>query len=245
MYWVLAGIAAVALLIWSAHAFANARIETLKTILKWTAILVGGALGLFLLFTGKGGQAFFLAMVLGPLLMRWVNQWKAKRTFGAGSGRESRASEVETATLRMRLDHDTGTMSGTVLRGVFRGRELAELSLPDLIELWLDCRATDPESVPLLEAWLDRAFGDAWRDAAEDAAGEARGSSRERGTHTTGTMTREEAYAILGLRAGATEEEIREAHRRLMRTAHPDRGGSDWLAARINQARDLLLRGSG
>jgi hypothetical protein len=244
MFWFLAGIAAVGLLIWSARAFANARIETIKTVLKWTAITVGGGLALFLLFTGKGGQAFFLAIVLGPLLMRWVNQWKAKRTFGAGGRRESRASEVETATLRMRLDHDTGTMSGTVLRGVFRGRELAELGLPDLIELWLDCRATDTESVPLLEAWLDRAFGDSWRDAAEDAAGEARGSSREGGTRTTtGAMTREEAYAILGLKSGAADEEIREAHRRLMRTAHPDHGGSDWLAARINQARDLLLGG--
>lgn len=241
MFWFLAGVAAVALLLWSAHAFANARPETLKTVLKWTAILLGGALALLLLFTGRGGQAFMLALVLGPLLMRWVNQWKAKRTFGAGSSREARMSEVETATLRMRLDLDTGTMSGTVLRGEFRGRELAELALPDLIALWLDCRATDTESVPLLEAWLDRAFGAAWRDAAEDAAGEARGSSRAGGTRTTGAMTREEAYAILGLKPGAPDEEIREAHRRLMRTAHPDRGGSDWLAARINQARDLLL----
>lgn len=240
MTWFLVGCAAVALLLWSARAFANARLETLKTALKWTAIIVGGGLALFLLLTGKGGQAFFLAIVLGPLLMRWVNQWKAKRTFGAG-GREGKSSEVETATLRMRLDHDTGTMSGTVLRGAFRGRELAELDFPDLITLWLDCRATDTESVPLLEAWLDRAFGESWRDAAEDAAGETRGSSREGGTRTTGAMTRDEAHAILGLKPGATEEEIREAHRRLMRTAHPDRGGSDWLAARINQARDLLL----
>lgn len=241
MYWLLAGIAAVALLLWSARAFANARIETIKTVLKWAAVLLGGALALLLLFSGRGGQALMTAVLLGPLVVRWWNQWQARRTFGAGSRREARVSEVETASLRMRLDLDTGTMSGTVLRGEFRGRELAELALPDLIALWLDCRASDPESVPLLEAWLDRAFGEAWRDAAEDAAGEARGSSRAGATRTSGAMTREEAYAILGLKPGASEAEIREAHRRLMRTAHPDRGGSDWLAARINQARDLLL----
>lgn len=57
----------------------------------------------------------------------------------------------------------------------------------------------------------------------------------------SGAMTREEAYDVLGLRPGATEAEIRAAHRRLMRGAHPDGGGSDWLASRVNQARDVLL----
>jgi DnaJ family protein C protein 19 len=54
-------------------------------------------------------------------------------------------------------------------------------------------------------------------------------------------MTRAEAYEVLGLRPGASESDIRDAHHRLMRAAHPDAGGSDWLASRINQARDVLL----
>lgn len=237
MIWLLVGLGALGLLLVAASAFANARIETLKSVLKWAGILVGGGLALYLLVTGKGGQALMLAAVLGPLAMRFWNQAKAARTFSRG-GRpgEGSATEVSTAWLRMRLDHDTGTMSGTVLAGEFKGRELAELALPDLIGLWLSLRAEDPESVPLLEAWMDRRFGEAWRDAAREAAGEGE-APRPAG----GPLSRADALAILGLKEGATPEEIREAHRRLMRAAHPDRGGSDWLAARINEARDVLL----
>jgi hypothetical protein len=54
-------------------------------------------------------------------------------------------------------------------------------------------------------------------------------------------MSRAEAYEVLGLKPGASAEEVHAAHRRLMRMAHPDTGGSDWLASRINQARDVLL----
>ncbi|WP_144299493.1 DnaJ domain-containing protein [Elioraea rosea] len=238
MTWLLVGLGALGLIFYAASAFANARIEALKSALKWVGITLGGALALFLLVTGRGGQALMLAVVLGPLAIRFWNQAKAARTFSRG-GRpgEGQASEVATAFLRMRLDHDTGTMSGTVLAGEFRGRELAELALPDLIALWLALRAEDPESVPLLEAWMDRRFGEAWRGAAADAAGDSEEGPRAAG----GPLTRAEAFAILGLREGATEEQIRDAHRRLMRAAHPDKGGSDWLAARINEARDVLL----
>jgi hypothetical protein len=238
MTWLLVGLGVLGFFVLAASAFATARLETLKTVLKWAGISLGGALAVFLLVTGKGGQALILAAVLGPLLMRFWNQAKAARTFSRG-GRpgEGSASEVSTGWLRMRLDHDTGTMSGTVLAGEFKGRELAELALPDLISLWLALRAEDTESVPLLEAWMDRRFGEAWRDAAAEAAGDEGEAPRA----ADGPLTRADALAILGLSEGATREEIREAHRRLMRAAHPDRGGSDWLAARINEARDVLL----
>ena len=100
-----------------------------------------------------------------------------------------------------------------------------------MLALLEECRAADPDSVALLEAWLDRAHPD-WRaEPAAEPAAESR----------SGAMTRAEALEILGIAEGADEDAIRAAHRRLMRSAHPDQGGSAWLAARINAARDLLL----
>lgn len=74
-----------------------------------------------------------------------------------------------------------------------------------------------------------------WKAAHPPAAG------TQRPTRSAGPMSRAEAYQVLGLAPGASEADIRAAHRRLMRSAHPDSGGSDWLATRINQARDVLL----
>jgi len=88
--------------------------------------------------------------------------------------------------------------------------------------------AGDAESVTLLEAWLDRERPD-WREGETPPP------------RPDGPMTRAAALEVLGLAEGADEAAIRAAHRRLMQAAHPDRGGSDWLAARINEARDVLL----
>jgi hypothetical protein len=140
---------------------------------------------------------------------------------------------VTTRFLTLTLDHDTGALDGRVLEGAFKGCTLADLALDDLLKLREECRA-DPQSVAVLEAYLDRVHGASWRPQAgaeETARADAGG----------GPMTREEAYLILGLEPGADEAAIRDAHRRLMKKLHPDQGGSNYLAAKINQAKDLLL----
>jgi DnaJ-domain-containing protein 1 len=112
-----------------------------------------------------------------------------------------------------------------------------ELGSADLLALLRECRAEDEEGARLLEAYLDRVRPD-WRD---ELAGERPGGSGGGARPAGGDMTVEEAYAILGLAPGADAEAIKEAHRRLMVKLHPDHGGSDYLATKINRARDVLL----
>ena len=150
-----------------------------------------------------------------------------------------RSSEVETDFIRMRLDHDSGAMSGIVRRGPSEGRRLDELTRSELITLWRQCRVEDLPGANLLEAYLDRLMPD-WRVDAQrtGSAGGGKGGGR-----AADAMTRAEAYEVLGLSWGAGESEIREAHRRLMMKLHPDQGGSTYLAAKLNRAREVLLNG--
>ena len=150
-----------------------------------------------------------------------------------------RSSEVESELIRMRLDHDSGAMSGIVRRGVFAGRRLDELTRSELLALWRQCRVEDEPGSNLLEAYLDRLMPD-WRVDAQ-RAGSAGSGKRDAGP--ADTMTRAEAYEVLGLSWGAGEADIREAHRRLMMKLHPDHGGSSYLAAKLNRAREILLGG--
>lgn len=243
MVWLALGAGLLLLLLWLARLFATAPVETIRKAAIWSAAGLGGGLVLLALLTGRGLQSLWTLLLFGPVLWRmfqsWRGAWAFRRPAGRGEGAEGAPpgaeTMVETATLLMRLDHATGLMSGRVRAGGFAGRELAELGLTELLALLAECRARDAESVPLLEAWLDRVAPD-WR-AAEAWEEPSAGGAARRG----GRMTREEALAVLGLAEGAGEPDIRAAHRRLMRGAHPDHGGSDWLAARINEARDALL----
>ena len=151
----------------------------------------------------------------------------------------------------MTLDHDSGEMEGTVLQGRHAGRRLDELTEPELLDLFGECSLRDDEGRRLLEAYLDRTLGPDWRERAEAeaerahtaAGGTGQGWGRKQQSAGRTPMTREEAYEILGLSPGAGTEEIKEAHRTLMRKLHPDHGGSNYLAAKINQAKELLLGG--
>jgi hypothetical protein len=161
----------------------------------------------------------------------------------AGAGQKPDAggsSEVTTRFLRMVLDHDTGEMDGTVLQGVFAGRALSSMSLDEARSLVAEV-SVDADSFNVLAAYLDRAHGKAWRETTGGAGG-------DRGSAPAGAMTLNEAYKVLGLAPGASKDQIRAAHRKLMKLSHPDHGGSDYLASKINQAKDLLLgdgRGNG
>ncbi|MEM5582525.1 DnaJ domain-containing protein [Roseibium sp. AS2] len=148
------------------------------------------------------------------------------------SGQRSR---VRTAMVEMELDHDTGAMSGTVLVGGHQGRELDDLSEPELEQFWQET-AQDGQSRQLVEAYLDRRLAD-WREHFQPD-----GTDRQGSAPGPGPMTDEEAYQILGLSSEAGDAEIRAAHRRLMMRVHPDQGGSGFLAAKINEAKDTLLR---
>lgn len=147
-----------------------------------------------------------------------------------------RVSRVRTAVIEMELDHGSGAMRGQVLAGPYAGTELDALDVPDLLALRAIC---DAQSLALLEAYLDRR-APAWRQHAQGDAGGGR-MNGEGGGLGSGAMTEEEAYQILGLEPGADAASVRAAHRALMKKLHPDHGGSSYLAAKINRAKDVIL----
>jgi hypothetical protein len=131
----------------------------------------------------------------------------------------------------MELDHHNGEMEGRVLKGEFAGRGLASLGLFEALELYRTLETADRDGARLLATYLERRFGSDWA-----MAGQMGGASDTE-------MTRREALRVLGLEEGASVEAINVAYRRLMAANHPDRGGSSYLAAKINEARDILLPG--
>jgi DnaJ domain len=232
MAYVALSIAVVLVVLLLGRAFIAANPTTLARGLQWGLGVIAILVIVLLIVTEQLGPA--LALIAGVLgvALRGRALWQH---FGfAGGPQPGKRSEVETETLRMTLDHDTGAMDGTVLAGRFAGRRLTELGEAELVALWRECRIGDEGAAKLLETYLDRAVPN-WRDGADAGTSGPRRPGRA-------TMSREEALEILGLAAGATKEEIKAAHHRLMLKIHPDQGGSTYLAARVNEAKDLLLK---
>lgn len=231
------GVLVLLFVLWLLRAFVQADPAKLAQGARVLVMTVAATFALLLLviLVASGRLAFGLAELGGiaPIALGGWMQWRRHRA--ATAPPRGQVSEVETAYLRMRLDHDTATMSGTVRRGRFQGRQLRELGRPELVELWQTCCAEDSQGASLLEAYLDRLMP-GWRENRGSGEGASRGSSGD-------AMTRDEAYAILGLAADASEAEIRDAYHRLMMKLHPDQGGSTYLAAQINRAREVLTRG--
>jgi len=168
---------------------------------------------------------------LGPVLLRLFPMLAAK--FGHAGPAPGQTSTVTTAILRMQLDHDSGALSGEVLQGRYKDWRLADMDRAQLDELMAYCQREDNDSVQLLASYLEQRF------PGTGAGSSGSGGGADPGR--TGSMTRAEALAILGVAEDASDEDIVAAHRKLMQKLHPDRGGNDYLAAKINQARDFLL----
>jgi len=205
--------------------------------------IVGGVVSLAVAaFVGLRGElavaiplGFFGAGLLGWAPFGNAGFGNIGNLFSGFNGQRSRGqtSQVRSQFLEMMLDHDTGQLAGRIVAGPNAGHSLDEFDLPRLAAM---IQSFDAESVALLESYLDRRFP-AWRENAErnTAGGQRRATSSSK-------MTDEEAYQILGLQPGASRDEIGRSHRALMKKLHPDQGGSTYLAARVNEAKDTLLR---
>lgn len=212
---------------------------TAARVVRWGAIFLVVAIILLVAATRQFAWLSFALALLLPWYLRarsiarTARNWQ--RMSGGAQAQAGQSSQIETRYLRMYLDHVSGDMNGDVVLGRFSGRKLGDMSLDDLLDLMGE-GANDEQTVQVLSAYLERTYPDDWRGRAQQ-----RGTRTEGSAGGAGSMTRQEAYEILDLEEGATADDIKEAHHRLMGQLHPDRGGSTYLATKINQAKDYLL----
>ncbi len=215
-----------------AQGFLRANPKQVASALRIASLLLAIGVVAFLAISGRLSWALFALPILFPWFLRLRS---LARLFKASRGpSKGQISTVKTSALAMELDHDSGEMDGEILAGPMEGRWISELDPVLLLDFYRWCCTNDEQAARLLEAYLDRTLGADWREqagAGDGPAGQADGSG----------MTEEEALSVLGLEPGADDDEIRVAHRRLMQHAHPDRGGSAYLAAKINAAKDFLM----
>lgn len=208
--------------------FVRASPSSIASVLRIVGPLIVAVAGLVLIFAGRAVYGLPLLILGGSWLAR-------NRQVGNVYTPEGATSTVRSAWLEMQLDHDSGKLDGTILLGELEGEQLSSLSEEELLKLYPQLQ-NDSESASLMEAYLDSRLA-GWREDMQPGGSSGQGSSP-----SSGPMTKEEAYQVLGLSPGAGTQEIRSAHRRLMKAVHPDSGGSTFLAARINEAKDTLLK---
>lgn len=239
MSYLILGIAVMAGLLLAMQWFVSAEPKSIARALKWVLLGLVGIVILFFIVTGRFTWALWTLPALLPWFMRARQAARMAKNFSrmSGGGGSGQTSRVTSAHLDMELDHDSGDMDGVVRKGRHEGAQLSALSLNELLELYDDYSGEDGESARLLAAFLDRMHPD-WRGegSADDEP------EYDSFSENAGKMSRAEALRILDLDESAGADEIRSAHHRLIAGLHPDRGGSAYLAAKINEARDVLLK---
>lgn len=208
------------------------------------AIGLAAAVLLLLLLTGR---IHFLAAVVAaaipfakklPSLLRYIPLFRYLKQRAGASKQSGAVSTVETSLLRMTMEHVSGNISGEVLVGEFKGRQLSELSSSQLFQLYQLAANRYADAVPVFDAFLQRHIGVDWRKNAAEFGYQF--DELNIPAHNS-EMDTSQALQILGLPEGATKKEVLDAHRKLMQKLHPDRGGSNYLAAQVNMAKDVLL----
>ncbi|ANK82173.1 MAG: hypothetical protein TEF_16295 [Rhizobiales bacterium NRL2] len=243
MSWLVLGFCVLLAAALAGKALLKADPKTIAQAIRLGGGVVLGAVGLLLTLRGLfvvGGPVGLFGLMLLARGLGWQGMpGLGIPGLGSGSASGQGASDVRTRFLDMTLDHSTGEMDGLVREGPFEGRRLSELGFGELDDLLRTCRMEDDDSARLVEAYMARAHpGEAGGGEEARSSG---GERREAGARRAGAMPVHEALEILELPDDASDDDVREAYRRLMKKYHPDQGGSAWYAAKLNEAKDALL----
>lgn len=240
MQYFLLGLVVLLLALMASNRFVAANPASMARHLKTGGGVLAIGVGSVLAYRGMAQYGMGLAAI-GAWLLFGRGLPRGWPVGNPATGGDARVSRVTTDFLEVELEHDSGAIRGRVIKGFFRGRDLETLRPVEVAHLWSDCQFEDPQSAQILEAYLDR-IHPTWRD---DMAKGQTGPQADPGKQDPSgrrSISVDEARDILGVSPEADEDEIRIAHKRLMLKLHPDRGGSHTLAAKVNEAKDVLLR---
>jgi len=236
-YLVLVGLLLLVGLVMVIRWYASADTQSVLRFFKWLAYVILGFLLIFFVFSGRLGWTFMALPALIPIFLRLRTALRTYKNFSkmmglGGTQASNQTSDVETKTLKMSLNQDTGEMTGIILDGPNTGKKIEEMGREEIFQVVGYCLQNDHEAAQILEAYLDRSDPD-WRSSFY--SNEQAPDSKVKG------MERKEALQVLGLGDEATDLQIKKAYHNLISNLHPDKGGSAYLAAKINQAKETLL----